>query len=430
LKKSVLLVSYHFAPQNAIGAVRPTKLAKYLTRAGYEVTVLCGDPAGALRDPLLAADLRELPDVHPLRERSLLRLWKRRGQRAPAPAAKPPQPSAGAPGRKRPLRNALYLWLFQRADAAFARACARALRGMGRRFDVVISSYGPQSAHTVADWAKRKGFARRWIADFRDEVSVPFFWQRGRLRRNLRRVRDHADAVTAVSAGCLRVMGLEAAGTVIYNGFDAEDVSGLAFPPKRGDRMVFVHCGQMYGAKRDLSPFFTALAELAAEGAVDVKRVELAYAGRDTGGFVSQAQAAGLGGCLRGYGFLPRDEALKLQKSAHVLLLAAWNERDRQGNVPGKLLEYLMLSMPVLCCVSGDVPDSEAAGILRRTNAGFCYEQANAEADYPAMKEYIRAQYERFITGEPLRFAPDADAVAAFGSRGMAGAFARIVENP
>ena len=37
--KRILIISYFFAPQNAMGAVRPTKLAKYLSRMGHEVTV-------------------------------------------------------------------------------------------------------------------------------------------------------------------------------------------------------------------------------------------------------------------------------------------------------------------------------------------------------------------------------------------------------
>ena len=41
-KKRILIISYYFAPQNVIGAVRPTKLAKYLTRMGHEVTVISG----------------------------------------------------------------------------------------------------------------------------------------------------------------------------------------------------------------------------------------------------------------------------------------------------------------------------------------------------------------------------------------------------
>jgi glycosyltransferase involved in cell wall biosynthesis len=466
LKKSVLLVCYFFAPQNAVGAVRPTKLAKYLTRAGYEVTVLCGAGMSAVKDPLLARDLQELKDVHVVRERSLLRFWKERGLKPETPetlaqrerlaqtgspntaataqpvvstsrtATQATQPAtttarpAAQPGKQRgrKLLDALYLWLSDRSDAAFARACVRELQAVGKRYDVVISTYGPASVHRVALKARRMRLAGRWIADFRDEVTVHFAWQRGSLARYVRSVRRHADAITAASAGYLRVMGLEKFGHVIYNGFDPEDLQGLAVPSKRTDRLTFIHCGQMYGAQRDLRPFFRAVRELIDEGAADAEKIALCYAGRDTGGFVSQATDAGLAACLKGYGFLPRDEALKLQKSSHILLLAAWNDRKRQGNVPGKLLEYLMLGMPVLCCVSGDQKGSEAAAILRRTGAGVCCEQSGGEADYAAMKAWVRAQYDRFIEGEPMQYSPDAEAIETFESRGMADAFARIID--
>ena len=38
MNRRALIISYYFAPQNTIGAIRPTKLAKYLTRLGYDVT--------------------------------------------------------------------------------------------------------------------------------------------------------------------------------------------------------------------------------------------------------------------------------------------------------------------------------------------------------------------------------------------------------
>lgn len=461
MSKSVLLVSYHFAPQNTIGAVRPTKLAKYLTRMGYDVTVLCGKGLDTVRDPMLARDLTELTDVHMVRERSLLRWWKERAlqpeaqkaltdravlpekaltaeamatasaqaQIRPPAQAKKHSPAKSSPSLQKRAINALYLWLYDRADAAFARACFKELYGMGKHFDVVISTYGPLSVHTVARKAKRWRLADSWIADFRDEASVPFAWQKGRLKRYVRNVRKYADAITSVSKGYLHVMGLEAFGQTIHNGFDAEDLSGLTFPPKRRDKLSFIHCGQMYGAQRDLSPFFHALRELIDEGAVDAARVELVYAGRDTGGFVDQATAAGLGDCLRGYGFLPRDESLRLQKTSHVLLLAAWNFPDRLGNLPGKFLEYLMLDMPVLCCVAGSVPDSEIADIMRRTNIGLCYEQANATVDYPRLKAYVRELYASFVTGQPIPFDPKTEKMARFAYAGVADAFARIIDN-
>ena len=436
MSRSVLLISYHFAPQNTIGAVRPTKVAKYLTRMGYDVTVLCGVGLDPVQDPLLQRDMAELEDVRILRERSLLRWWKTRGAKPAASAAAPVSPAPAArpaagkspSTRKNPLLDALYLWLVGRADAAFARACLRELRRMNRHFDVVLSTYGPVSVHTVARRVKQARMADRWIADFRDEVAAPFPLGPRWTRRYVQAVRRHADAVTAASLGYLKVMGLEEIGLVIHNGFDREDIAGMPPPQKRDDRLTFIHSGQMYGRQRDLSPFFLALRELADEGLVDPKRVELAYLGRDTGGFVEQATAAGLASCLKGYGYVRRDVSLGLQRSAHVLLLAAWNRRDKLGNLPGKLLEFMMLDMPVICCVSGDVPDSEVAGILRRTGLGFCYEQSRAAEDAPALKRYILSLYRAFAAGEAIPFSPDPEAVAAFSSQKVAEAFARQVD--
>ena len=71
----ILIVSYYFAPQNLIGAVRPTKLAKYLARMGHEVTVICGAGRDGKIDPTLQRDLAELQDVHLLTEFNPLRHW-------------------------------------------------------------------------------------------------------------------------------------------------------------------------------------------------------------------------------------------------------------------------------------------------------------------------------------------------------------------
>ena len=461
MSKRVLLVSYCFAPQNVIGAVRPTKLAKYLSRLGYQVRVLCGTGRDALTDPLLQRDLSELADVRVVRERSFLRWWKERDRVTTTPPAlpmraalpqqglteqamqaqaersarqaTPPAAKGSATGglrrRLQPLANAVYLWLTFCADAAFARACVRKLAGMEEHFDVVLSTYGPLSVHRVAYRARRWKLADRWIADFRDEVTVPLRWLAWLIPPYVRRVRRYADAITAASAGYLRVMGLEAFGQVIHNGFDPEDLQGLSFPQKRTDCFTLVHCGQMYGTRRDLSPLFQAIAELVAEGVIDPQRVMLAYAGRDTQSFAQQATRFGLQRCLRNWGNLPRDEALRLQKSAHGLLLAAWNAPRQQGNLPGKFLEYLMLEMPVICCVAGELADSEIARIMRETQAGLCYEQANAAADAPRLKAYVRALYEAFLRGEPMPYAPVREAVEGFACEGMAAAFAARIEN-
>lgn len=426
MSKSVLLVSRIFAPQNKVGAVRATKLAKYLLRMGYEVTVLAGKNLSPVTDPLLARDLEQMPDVQIVREKSLLRWWKERGG-TPATGS-PPAAGKEGPAKARPLMNALYLMLDDLADAAFTRACIRRVKRAGKNYDVVLSSYGPLSSHTIAHKVKKAGLAHRWIADFRDETAVPFQWQRARLKRYNRMVIQNADCITSISQGLLRVMGMEDGGRVLFNGFDPEDLEGFSAPPKRTDKLAFIHCGQMYGLQRDLSPFFRALAELIGEGTIDSVSVALVYAGRDTRGFIKQAEDAGLGDCLEGHGFMPRDESLALQMAAHVLLLPAWNLKDRQGNVPGKVLEYMMLQMPVVCCVSGDVPQSEIAGILRETNIGLCYEQANHAVDAPRLKAYLAEMIRAFQNGQPMPYAPNREAVGGFTSEGLARKMANIIE--
>ena len=90
--KRILIISYFFAPQNAMGAVRPTKLAKYLSRMGHEVTVLCGPGMNDRRDPTLARDLAALREVHVIRE------WNPLRDRRPRPTtpAAATQPSAAS----------------------------------------------------------------------------------------------------------------------------------------------------------------------------------------------------------------------------------------------------------------------------------------------------------------------------------------------
>ena len=474
MRKSVLIVSFHFAPQNVIGAVRPTKLAKYLNRMGYEVTVLCGKGYSAARDPILARDLAELADVHVVREHSLFRWWKERGltpetpralnsravlpeqamtdtamrasadaayrqnaalQAQKSPAAKPGQTHAKGPAQPAAqslsgrLLNALYVWLAGQADAAFARACVREIYAMGKRFDVVLSSYGPLSAHTVARRLKQQKLADRWIADFRDEASVPFPWQKQRLARYLRNVRKNADVIMAVSLGFLQMMKLDAFGRVTPNGFDREDLRGLTPLPPDEDALAFAYCGQLHEGHSDLTPVFQAMRELVDAGEWDARRIRIHYAGKQGDVLARQAARFGLGNTVVDHGMLSRADSLTLQQSVDALLAATWNTSARKGVVTGKLLEYLMANKPIVCCVSGELAGSEAAALLAKTQAGIACEQANAAVDAPKLKAYLHALYTARLSAATPVYLPDARAVAAFDYANIASDVAQILES-
>jgi glycosyltransferase involved in cell wall biosynthesis len=413
VSRRVLIISYYFAPQNAIGAVRPTKLAKYLARQGVEVTVLCGAPLSAARDPLLARDAAGLPDVRVITEHSLLRRWKTRGG-TPTQGTPSAEPPASVPARKNPALDAAYLWLSDRADRAFARACIRAFQALPSPYDAVFSCYGPAGVHIAAQYAKKHGVAKKWIADFRDEPTLPFRWQQGRLKRFVKQVHAEADVLTTVSKGTMELMALGEKGRVLPNGFDPDDTQGLPALSLDPAKLHFAYCGQLYAGHSDLSPVFRAVRALCDEGACDASRFCFHYAGRQGEAFTLQAAKYDLGNTVVDHGFVLRAESLALQKAADALLAATWNTVERRGVVTGKVLEYMLADRPVLCCVSGTVPGSDARALVERLHVGAVYEETSDATDLPALKAYLQALYDAKFTGAPNPFQPDREAVSAY----------------
>lgn len=423
----VLIVSYYFAPQNAIGAVRPTKLAKYLTRMGCEVTVICGAGMNAARDPMLQRDMRELHDVRALREWNPLRDYKARraagaakggagteqalasADAAGSAAHHSAQSAASGGGLKHRVLNALYLYLWVLSDRSFERLAKRELHKLQGTFDAVFSTYAPLSVHAAAREAKRMGLAPRWIADFRDEVNVSFRWMERYRERYMRMLRRDADVLSAVSDGFLEMMNLADTGRVLSNGFDREDAAGIAPAREKGDaRFRAVYCGQLREgrrnvANRDIRPFFNALRRLSEEGVCAADELCLVYAGDESALFRAYAEECGLGACVEDHGRVTRDQSLALQAGADALLMASWNLRGQTGILTGKLFEYMMMDKPIICCMAGDLPHSELKTVLERTGMGFCHEQAANGADDEPLLCYLRGLFTRRRSGEPLR---------------------------
>ena len=278
-QKRILMISYYFAPQNVIGAVRPTKLAKYLTRMGHEVTVISGGGLDGKTDPTLERDLQELQDVRLCKEWSPLRDWyiHKEAQKQTAVPAAPTAVSAAEetcePGglKKLILRavDAFYVYLDWFADRNFCRLAKRELKKLNGTYDVVFSTYASFAVHEVAQLAKKNGIAKKWFADFRDEVGMPFDCQEKRKRRYMQMIRRDADIISAVSQGFLEMMHFDDIGRVLSNGFDREDIPQVE-PATNDGCLRVVYCGQMQDSRRevgdrDITPMFRVLRRLVDE---------------------------------------------------------------------------------------------------------------------------------------------------------------------
>lgn len=416
----ILMISYYFAPQNLIGAVRPTKLAKYLTRMGHEVTVICGAGRDGKVDPTLERDLSELADVHILSEWNPLRMWKKHKAAAPEGAGKPAaaQTPACQQGVVFRLVDSAYIALRWLADRSFARLGRRELRHLEGTYDVVFSTYAPFSVHEIACRAKRSGLAKHWIADFRDEVGMPFSFQEGRKRRYMRMLRQNADVLCAVSDGFLDMMGFAGTGRVLSNGFDREDISRVAAAGCES-RLRVVYCGQLCDSRRelgsrDITPMFRALAALVEEGALSRQELRLVYAGREGALFGQYAASCGLAECVEDHGPVSRESSIALQKGADILLMASHHTAAQRGILTGKLFEYMMMDKPIVCCMAGDLPQSGVRAVLSQTGMGFCCEAANAQADEARLLSYVRGLVKAYHAKTPMLEGKDSASVECY----------------
>lgn len=386
----VLFVVTAFYPEQAIGAVRVTKLAKFLERCGDQVTVLSLAPAPwAMRDETLRFDALSRMRWTMI-DQSLLfrRLFVR------ARIAAIGQNSALNAVNHQNARNGIKTGLG--SFAQFAYSVAKAVDWMmqvrryvrssfpAEKFDLIVTSYPSFASPFSGLMLKRMGLAGDVLIDFRDPVSYGAGGSFNVLRRMERWMLRKATIASFVSEGVRDKVGGghrldETRSIVVNNGFDPDDtVRVQLFGDMLGDSRAtkFVYVGALYGGKRDLSPFFSALKEALERSGKGTDAIELHYAGQEGAVFRAQAQAYGLADSISDHGHVPRSDSLRLQMSGDVCLLVTWNSDQDQGILTGKMFEFFMLRKSVLAIVNGTRAGSETKRVLDMVGAGVCYEEA------------------------------------------------------
>jgi glycosyltransferase involved in cell wall biosynthesis len=339
-----------------VAARRPAGLAKYLGALGYSVTVLTsgawteGQSGNGPGRVVLTGDLMA----------SRLN-WRRANMRAWASGSGDYVAGTSRLAHAVVPDPALVTWL--------PYLVPRALRLARReRFDCVITTSGPESVH-LAGLALAPRMA--WIADLRDGwgFETQHAWPtRLQARTDAaleRRVAQRADLMTAVTeplAADLRER-LGADARTMTNGYDPDEVPERtgASPLLAADRLSLVHTGRMASSQRSPGPLIEAVGVLRQRLPRLAERLELVFAGPLTPEERSLLEGAAQ---VRHVGNLEREDALRLQREADVLVLLTAG--SRRGEATGKLFEYLGAERPIL--VLGE--DSEAARIVRETKAG------------------------------------------------------------
>jgi glycosyltransferase involved in cell wall biosynthesis len=368
----ILLVAMYWPPAGGAGVARPLKWAKHLHELGFDVHVLAPDnPKWVYRDPTL----REPPGVTVHRARNL-------GPRARRPAEEL-YGRTGLDRLRRLVPIVLRGLLVPDASVLWNVTAIPVALSLVRRegIDVVVTTSPPGSVHLVGA-AVSLATRARWVADLRDSLAAHAH-RRREIRGEAalsRLVARRADALVAASAAIARELAPLAPRrppVVVENGCDFDDFEGLAY--RRGDRFRITHTGAFFG-RRSPSTFLDALART--EGVV----------ARFVGGFPAaereRARSLGLDGRLEVIPFLPRAEALALQRDSEALLLLVPDADGRGRTVlTAKIFEYLAAERPILAAVP---PDGEAAALVRETGAGVVVPPDDVDALAAALAELKR----------------------------------------
>lgn len=424
--RRILLVSYHFPPDPAVGGVRWQKLSRFAAERGWGFDVLALHPAavpapdyGRLTD--LPAGL-EVHGIRPARSRPIEWInaaWRALQPRRTGAAPGAPVLRTGSfatselrwmPRDRRDLIRAFHAFTRYLLGSRWARAAARTGSALIRPgvHQVVISSGPPHAAHLAARTiAERAGLP--FVMDLRDP------W---RLVQRL--PDDHASPLWMALAAhnerrCVRAADLIAVNTdphrdalrslypdlaeriiTIFNGADDD---GL--PPHRPiRRFVVAYAGTVY-LDRDPRPLFYAVGRLIRRHHLTPDDFGVEFMGDvaalDGIPLAAMARAAGIGEfvTLHPAGSQAAARAFLAQAALLVVL-----PQDSTFAIPAKLFDYLRHEAWVLALAARH---SAVEVLLRESEADVV-----SPGDVEAITEILEQRYLQHRNGErPLPIARD-----------------------
>jgi glycosyltransferase involved in cell wall biosynthesis len=363
----LLMLVYHFAPSNEIGARRSTACAADLVKHGIPVVVVSAFGNQEPRADATPDGIRRVwvPYSKPWILKSLVaikqavsRLWKRRPHKGKAERTVEVV-NIGSP------KNSSKSWLPARIATLIdsdknwsVRAARRARRVAGRHAPLAVMASGPPMSSLIA---------ARWLAprlrvpliiDLRDPWLTGSKWEteandslEAHARRYFERdVLSHARLIFVATEGMAehlrtRYHELAAKVHVVRNGFDGEPAA-----PKlqTNHRLEFLFAGEIY-VNRDPFPFLDAIDRLLRRADVDASRVGVTFVGRcdesmeaSLQQWVQETQRQANIRVLRP---VPYDQIVSMTARATVLLNLA---QHASVMIPAKAYEHIASGREVL----------------------------------------------------------------------------------
>lgn len=423
--KKVLLISYYFPPDNAVGGLRIAKFARYLPSSGWKPYVLTtADRFREGLDPLRLNDLKdvdifkatELPSVRSvylkLKAFALSAAGKKRigvNELKQAAASGRDQPSIGDKGLFRRLKRyfiSLFVLLPDDKRSWVIPAALSALRRVrSEKIDCIMTSGPPHSIHIVG-LIVRKMTGVKWVADFRDPWVDVFEFKSPLARSRLsdaierwleKKVVGNADRVLTTTKALKEIFAdrynREPSVKFLHlpNAIDFKKFPGS--PAEEYGQFTITHLGTLY-AGRTPEPVFEAIRGLITDGKISPADIKLKLIGNCEyieGVLTRDAvKSYGLEGVVEVAKPIPYVDALEVMCRSHLLLLLA---PGLPLQIPAKVYDYMGSGARVL----GLCPEKSAtAELLDSTGCGMAFDPS----DIAGIGGYILELFEKYRRGE------------------------------
>lgn len=300
------------------------------------------------------------------------------------------------------------------------------------KFDAIISSSSPVTAHIIANNLKKKyeqsSFGKEkklpWIADLRDlwtqNHNYPYKWWRKIFERRLElKTLALADVLVTVSPPLVeKLKELHKKNSVynITNGFFEEEINKGASLTKK---FTITYAGAVYTGKQDPKDFFSAVKELISEKIINPDDVEIRFYTGKIPWLEKEIIDFGLENLVKTYDKISRSEIMKIQNESHLLLLIDWGDKEEKGWISLKIFGYLAALRPIL--VIGGEGGNIIEKTISETKSGY-YAVTAGE-----IRNFLKNSYFEYKKKREVGYNGDLTEIKKYGYREKAKEFSEIL---
>lgn len=397
---NILIIAYYYPPKGGAGVQRTSKFANYLSKLGYNVSVLTvREDEKGLVDKSLKDDVSSDIKVYRTSIKSvnvidkINRMVNKKGSSKATNKENTGSDKLKLIGIKQKIiskfrriaknvflsiYNLIYIpddkkgWIHSAVEEG-----KKIIKS--DKIDVIFTTSGPYTSHIIG-YKLAKNIDIKWIADFRDPwVDNPFVHNSfivNLIYKNLeKKVVKRSDKVLSVSkpiiADFMKRYKNEDKSKfkIITNGYDEEDFKNLKLNPENKDgRFKILYNGTLYG-KRSPEKVLKAIDNLIKSDKVNRDMIKIKFLGQigNEHSNIVEYFKFKYPEVIEHENYVPHKESLKELCSADALLLIIEDGKGSNGIYTGKIFEYIRTGKPIL----GMVPDGVAKDLILNTKTGY-----------------------------------------------------------